>query len=140
MNNLPPLEDLHLLCTVARNRSFIVTAKELGVSPAYVSKRIALLEKVLQVRLLHRTTRQVSLNEEGDTVFRWAQLILEDAQQMTEAISTTKMTPRGLLRISTSEGFDRANSVFFLIGGADKAQILKEVMTGRAIWSGCRAS
>ena len=85
MNNLPPLEDLHLLCTVARNRSFIVTAKELGVSPAYVSKRIALLEKVLQVRLLHRTTRQVSLNEEGDTVFRWAQLILEDAQQMTEA-------------------------------------------------------
>ncbi len=107
MNNLPPLEDLHLLCTVARNRSFIVTAKELGVSPAYVSKRIALLEKVLQVRLLHRTTRQVSLNEEGDTVFRWAQLILEDAQQMTEAISTTKMTPRGLLRISTSEGFGR---------------------------------
>ena len=95
MNNLPPFEDLHLLCAVARNRSFHATAKELGVSPAYVSKRIALLEKVLQVRLLHRTTRQVSLNEEGETVFLWAQLILEDAQQMTEAISTNEDdTPR----------------------------------------------
>ena len=107
MNNLPPLEDLHLFCTVARNRSFIVTAKELGVSPAYVSKRIALLEGALQVRLLHRTTRHVSLNEEGETVLRWAQRILEDAEQMTEAISTAKVTPRGLLRISTSEGFGR---------------------------------
>jgi LysR family transcriptional activator of dmlA len=107
MHNLPPLEDLHLLCTVARNRSFIFTAKALGVSPAYVSKRIALLEGVLQVRLLHRTTRHVSLTEEGETVFRWAQRILEDAEEMTAAISTTKMTPRGLLRISTSEGFGR---------------------------------
>jgi LysR family transcriptional regulator, transcriptional activator for dmlA len=107
MNNRPPLEDLHLFCTVARNRSFILSAKALGVSPAYVSKRIALLEGVLGVRLLNRTTRHVGLNEEGETVFLWAQRILEDADQMTEAISTTKLTPRGLLRISTSEGFGR---------------------------------
>jgi LysR family transcriptional activator of dmlA len=107
MNNLPPLEDLRLFCTVTRNRSFLATAKELGVSPAYVSKRIALLEEVLKVRLLHRTTRRVGLSEDGETVLRWAQRILEDAEQMTEAVSAAKTAPRGLLRISASAGFGR---------------------------------
>ena len=107
MNNLPPLEDLRLFCAVARNRSFLATAKELGASPAYVSKRIAMLEEALKVRLLHRTTRRVSLNEDGATVLRWAQRILEDAEQMAEAVSAAKTEPRGLLRISASAGFGR---------------------------------
>jgi len=107
VNNLPPLEDLRLFCAVARNRSFLATAKELGASPAYVSKRIAMLEEVLKVRLLHRTTRRVSLNEDGATVLRWAQRILEDAEQMAEAVSAAKTEPRGLLRISASAGFGR---------------------------------
>lgn len=107
MNNLPPLEDLRLFCAVARNRSFLATAKELGVSPACVSKRIALLEEVLKVRLLHRTTRRVGLNEDGAAVLQWAQRILEDAQQMAEAVSAARTAPRGLLRISASAGFGR---------------------------------
>jgi len=107
VNNLPPLEDLRLYCAVARNRSFLATAKELGLSPACVSKRIALLEEVLKVRLLHRTTRRVGLSEDGETVFRWAQRILEDAEQMTEAVSAARTAPRGLLRISASAGFGR---------------------------------
>lgn len=107
MNNLPPLEDLRLFCVVVRNNSFIATATELGVSPAYVSKRIAMLEGLLSVRLLHRTTRRVTLNEDGETVYRWAQRIIEDAEQMTEAVTMAKTTPRGLLKISTSAGFGR---------------------------------
>jgi LysR family transcriptional activator of dmlA len=107
VNNLPPLEDLRLFCTVVHNRSFIATATELGASPAYVSKRIALLEKALQVRLLHRTTRRVSVTEDGITVFRWAQKILEDVEQMAESVTSAKTTPRGLLRICTSAGFGR---------------------------------
>jgi len=107
VNNLPPLEDLRLFCVVVRNRSFIATAKELGASPAYVSKRIAMLEEVLNVRLLHRTTRSVSVTEDGETVYRWAQRIIEDVEQMAESVTTAKTTPRGLLRISTSAGFGR---------------------------------
>ncbi|QEM69324.1 LysR family transcriptional regulator [Geobacter sp. FeAm09] len=107
MNNLPPLEDLRLLCAVVRNRSFVATATELGVSPAYVSKRIALLEDVLHVRLLHRTTRRVSVSEDGELVYRWAQRIIEDVEQMAESVTTAKTTPRGLLRISASAGFGR---------------------------------
>ena len=53
MNNAPLLEDLRLFCLVARNRSFVATATELGVSPAYVSKRIAILEGSLKTKLLH---------------------------------------------------------------------------------------
>ncbi len=107
MNKLPPLEDLRLLCAVVRNSSFIATATELGMSPAYVSKRIALLEALLSVQLLHRTTRRVTLSEDGAIVHRWAQRIIEDAEQMTEAVSMAKTVPRGLLRISTSAGFGR---------------------------------
>lgn len=107
MNNLPPLEDLRLLCAVVRNKSFIATASELGASPAFVSKRIVKLEDVLHVRLLHRTTRRVSMTEDGETVYRWAQQIIEDVEQMTESVTTSKTTPRGLLRISASAGFGR---------------------------------
>lgn len=107
MNNLPPLDDLRLFCFVVRNSSFLATATELGVSPAYVSKRIALLEGLLNVRLLHRTTRRVTLSEDGETVHRWAQRIIEDAEQMTEAVTSLKTTPRGVLKISTSSGFGR---------------------------------
>lgn len=107
MNNLPPLEDMRLFCAVVRNRSFSATALELGASPAFVSKRIALLEDVLQVRLLHRTTRRVSVTEDGETVWRWAQRIIEDVEQMTELVTTSKTIPRGLLRISASAGYGR---------------------------------
>jgi LysR family transcriptional activator of dmlA len=107
VNNLPPLEDLRLFCTVVHNRSFIATAQEIGASAAYVSKRIALLEKILQVRLLHRTTRRVNVTEDGIAVFRWAQKILEDVEQMTEMVSMAKTTPRGLVRVCTSAGFGR---------------------------------
>jgi LysR family transcriptional regulator, transcriptional activator for dmlA len=107
VNSLPPLDDLRLFCAVVRHMSFIATATESGASPAYVSKRIALLEEVLQVRLLHRTTRRVSLTADGETVYRWAQRILEDVEQMVESVTTSKTTPRGLLRISTGAGFGR---------------------------------
>lgn len=107
MNNLPSLEDMRLFCAVVRNRSFIATAAELGVSPAFVSKRIALLEDVLHVRLLHRTTRRVGLTEDGETVYRWTQRIIEDVEQMAESVTTSKTIPRGILKISASAGFGR---------------------------------
>jgi LysR family transcriptional activator of dmlA len=107
MNNQPLLEDLRLFCAVVRKRSFIGTASDLGMSAAYVSKRIAVLENTLKVRLLHRTTRRVSITDNGETVYQWAQRIIEDVDQMAEMVSTAKTTPRGLLRICTTPGFGR---------------------------------
>jgi LysR family transcriptional activator of dmlA len=43
----------------------------------------------------------------GETIYRWAQQIIEDVEQMTESVTMSKTTPRGQLRISTSAGFGR---------------------------------
>jgi LysR family transcriptional activator of dmlA len=103
----PLLEDLRLFCLVVRKRSFVASATELGVSPAYVSKRIAILENALNAKLLHRTTRRINVTDHGETVFQWTQRILEDVDEMTEAVSTSRTTPRGVLSICTSTGFGR---------------------------------
>jgi LysR family transcriptional activator of dmlA len=107
VKNTPLLEDLDLFCAVVRHRSFTATARALGVSNAYVSKRVAVLETTLAVRLLHRTTRTVALTEQGQVVHGWAQRILEDVQQLGEAVSAERQEPAGLLRICTSSGFGR---------------------------------
>ncbi|QDF99431.1 LysR family transcriptional regulator [Azoarcus sp. DD4] len=107
MNNKPLLEDLRLYCTVVRRRGFAASARELGVSNAYVSKRIALLEDALGAKLLHRTTRSVSLTEQGEVVLQWAQRIVDDVDRLAEAVSAEKMAPAGLLRVCTSSGFGR---------------------------------
>lgn len=108
MNIRPQLDDLRLFCVVARNRSFAATSRELGVSKAVVSKRIALLEGAVQESLFHRTTRNVSLTAQGEIVHQWAQRILEDVELMGEAISREKAAPSGLLRICSSTGFGRS--------------------------------
>jgi len=107
VNNLPELEDLRIFCTVVRNRSFVASAIELGVSPALITKRIAILEDQMDVRLLHRTTRKVSLTNDGETVYRSAMRIIEDTGQMVQAVTSSKTTPQGMLRISASVGFGR---------------------------------
>jgi LysR family transcriptional activator of dmlA len=104
--NLLP-EDLRVFLCVVRRASFAGAAQELGASPAYVSKRIRLLEEELDVRLLHRTTRRVAVTEDGERVFHWAQRILDDIDHLVQDVSTTRGEPRGLLRVSSSFGFGR---------------------------------
>jgi len=107
VNEAPLLEDLRVFRIAARLGSFSATAIELGVSPAYVTKRIAILEKRLQIRLFHRTSRRVAVTEEGETIYAWAQKIDEDVDQMLEAVKSGQSAPQGLIRISTSFGLGR---------------------------------
>ncbi|MBL8470379.1 MAG: LysR family transcriptional regulator [Rhodocyclaceae bacterium] len=107
MNDKPLLEDLRLFCAVLKQRSLAATARELGVSNAYVSKRLGLLEQSLRARLLHRTTRQVVATEHGDIVRAWAERILEDVDQMSAEVSQVALAPAGRLRICSSHGFGR---------------------------------
>ena len=107
MNNPPLLTDLRVFILVARRAGFAVVAQELGVSPAYISKRIALLEQNLNVVLLHRTTRRVTITEEGERIYEWAQRILHDVDQMMDELSDVRQVPQGMLRIISSFGFGR---------------------------------
>ncbi|KXV14507.1 LysR family transcriptional regulator [Caballeronia megalochromosomata] len=100
-NNDQFLRDLQLFCIVARRSSFIAAATETGISPAHVSKRIAMLETSLGVKLFMRTTRRVSITSDGEAAFQWAQKILDDVQGMADAFAGLD-DPRGLLRIGTS--------------------------------------
>ena len=107
MSNIPANEDLRVFLIVARQSSFAAAAEQLGVSTAYVSKRIRVLEDALGVRLLHRTTRRVSVTDQGERVFHWAQRVLDDVEQLMQEVAVTRGEPRGLLRISSSFGFGR---------------------------------
>lgn len=107
MNKTPPIEDLRVFAAVTRKASFRAAALELGVSPAYVTKRIRLLEELLQAKLLHRTTRKVAVTEEGERVFVWAQRVLDGMDSLVEEVSASRRAPRGLLRVSSSFGFGR---------------------------------
>ncbi|MBP2302879.1 LysR substrate-binding domain-containing protein [Azospirillum picis] len=109
MNSEPLLKDLRVFCLVARKSGFAAAADALGASPAYVSKRIQLLEGSLGVKLLHRSTRRVAVTEAGERVYRWAQSILDDVDHMVEDVSATRLDPRGLIRISSSFGFGRVH-------------------------------
>jgi len=100
-------DDLRVFTVVARKASFAAAADELGTSVAYVSKRIRLLEESLSVKLLQRTTRRVTVTEEGERVFHWAVRILDEVDQLLQEVSITKSTPKGSLRVSTSFGFGR---------------------------------
>lgn len=100
-------EDLRVFTVAARKASFAAAATELGMSPAYVSKRIALLEQVLGVRLFHRTTRRVIVSEDGEKVYAHAITILENLDGLLHEVAERRDVPRGLLRICSSFGFGR---------------------------------
>lgn len=84
---------------------FAAAARVLGISAAAVSKNVAGLEKALGVRLMNRTTRTVSLTEEGEAFLRQARIALEALDRATEAVIAHRAAPTGNVRISTSVGF-----------------------------------
>ncbi|KQP49240.1 LysR family transcriptional regulator [Pseudorhodoferax sp. Leaf274] len=96
------LDDLRVFCLAARKASFAATATELGTSPAYVSKRIALLEKALGVTLFHRAARRVTVTEDGERVYASAQQIFQGVDHLGETVAGGRLDPRGTLRVTTS--------------------------------------
>jgi LysR family transcriptional activator of dmlA len=108
MNNKTPTNtDLHVFSAVARKLSFVAAAEDLGASTAYVSKRVALLERQLGAKLFHRTTRRVTLTDDGERVYRAAQRILDDIDQLAQEVGHARQQPRGSLRVCSSFGFGR---------------------------------
>lgn len=103
----PLAKDLHVFLTIIRQQSFAAAAVELGVSPAYVSKRIRLLEEALDTRLFHRSGRRSSLTADGELVERGAGQILDDMDALFDELSTARQSPHGLLHICSSFGFGR---------------------------------
>lgn len=94
---------------LARCGSFSGTARELGVTTAAISKRLALMEARLGVQLLNRTTRRASLTQEGEIYLAHARRILADIDDMEQLVSNAVTVPKGLLRVNATLGFGRSH-------------------------------
>lgn len=99
--------DLAFFVLLAKLGSMTATARELGVTPPAVTKRLNLMEQKLGVRLVNRTTRRISLTNEGETYLAQASQILHQIREMEESISSGRAEPKGLLRINATPGFGR---------------------------------
>nr|WP_318385044.1 DNA-binding transcriptional regulator YafC [uncultured Enterobacter sp.] len=95
-------EELAIFVAVVESGSFSRAAEQLGQANSAVSRSVKKLEMKLGVSLLNRTTRQLSLTEEGERYFRRVQLILQEMAAAETEVMETKLTPRGLLRIDAA--------------------------------------
>ena len=101
------LIDVALFVRVCATRNLSAAGREFGLSPAASSARMAQLEKQLGARLLHRTTRQVALTQDGETFLERALPLLEAADLAEASVGGAAASPHGLLRVAASVSFGR---------------------------------
>lgn len=101
------ISDLVIFTRVARTGNMSAAGREMGLSPAVVSKRISLLEDRLNARLFQRTTRQLTLTDTGEGYFRRVVDILGLIEEAESFLSRRNERPRGTLRITAPTSFSR---------------------------------
>lgn len=84
----------------AEARSFTAAARALGISPSGVSKAISRLEAAFSVRLMHRTSRSVTLTPEGSAFYERCRQIVAELEDAEQHLSAVRQLPRGRLRIT----------------------------------------
>jgi DNA-binding transcriptional LysR family regulator len=82
--------------------SFARAAERLGISVSAVSRQVADLEAHLDVRLLNRTTRRLSLTESGQAFYERSVQLLSDLEEAEVAVTAASVVPRGTLRLTCS--------------------------------------
>lgn len=85
---------------VAETDSFTQAAKRLDVSTAQVSRQVSALEARLSTKLLYRTTRKVSMTEEGKMYYQHCRQSLDGLEEAERAITNLQVKPRGKLRMT----------------------------------------
>jgi DNA-binding transcriptional LysR family regulator len=91
---------------VAETRSFTVAAHHLEISPSAVSKAVTRLEGDLGTRLFTRSSRSVTLTQEGQAFFERCRRIISDMEDARQALVQAQAEPRGLLRVTVSPSFE----------------------------------
>jgi LysR family transcriptional regulator, regulator for bpeEF and oprC len=93
------LQQMAAFAETARHGSFAAAARELGSAPSTLAKAVARLEASLQVKLFHRTTRQVSLTPDGERLYIRCERLLAELEDLQAEASGTRDDPTGLLRV-----------------------------------------
>jgi len=107
MDKLADITLLQAFVAVADVQSFAEGARKLGLTRSAAGKAVARLESMMEVRLLHRTTRSVSLTSEGQVFYRRVSQILSDLEDAQAEVQFRDARPRGVLRITAPEAFGR---------------------------------
>lgn len=103
------LSDVHLFLIITETNSLTQAARRLDISPMAVSRRLASLEQELGTRLLQRTTRSVSLTQEGTEFLPYARALIETEESARALFSPDSKGASGLLRVTAPSGFGRRN-------------------------------
>jgi len=85
---------------VAENESFTLASKKMAISTAQVSRQISALEKRLNIKLFYRTTRKVSLTEEGRVFYQHCRSVLDGLEAAERAITNLQSKPQGKIKLS----------------------------------------
>lgn len=103
-NGLSPgridLNDLYLYTLVVEHKSFTAAGQAAGLTTSRVSRRIAALEDRLGVRLLHRSTRKLTLTPVGERYYEHCRAMVGEAEAAAEVIEHIQAQPRGRLRVT----------------------------------------
>jgi DNA-binding transcriptional LysR family regulator len=99
------LTSMLVFSKVAKAGSFASAAKELGLSRAMATKHVMQLENSLGIRLLNRTTRNLSLTEVGVVYLERCLQILDEMEEMEIAVTRLQTEPRGTLKVNATPFF-----------------------------------
>jgi DNA-binding transcriptional LysR family regulator len=100
--------DVRIFLATAAAANLSAAARQLGLGPMQVSRRLAALEEELGVRLFHRTTRSVSLTPEGDAFLPFAQTMAEAEESARSQLSPSAAAVSGVLRMTAPSVFGQA--------------------------------
>lgn len=96
---------------IASTANISLAGRELNISPAVASAHIGKLEETLGVRLIHRTTRKVSLTDDGKLFLPHAQEVLDSIETAQAAVGSGAQTPQGTLRVTAPASFGRMHLI-----------------------------
>lgn len=97
--------EIRAFVTVAEQGSFVAAADRLELSRAMVTKLVSALEGRLGVRLMHRTTRRLSLTAEGESYLAEASVLLSELDELESRLSQGASRPAGRLRVTAPVSF-----------------------------------
>ena len=101
------LAGLRTFVRVAESGSFSAVAREIGATQPAVSRQISALEQHLDARLIQRTTRSLTLTEDGRDLLDHARRVLDCVEEAETAVGRRQGAPSGLVRMATPSTFGR---------------------------------
>ena len=102
------ISDLRIFLAVGAAGSLSAAARQLDIGPMQVSRRVAVLEDELGVRLFHRTTRSVALTAEGEAFLPYATTMVEAEESALGELRPAATTASGLLRLTAPSVFGQS--------------------------------